>query len=74
MCKKTNPEVSGGIVYPKNDILSFPYENKNIKGRRFCPACHAEISETDIIHQCVADGYIFNTYRLSPDKTIWRKD
>ncbi|MDR3178975.1 MAG: hypothetical protein LBT82_02850 [Oscillospiraceae bacterium] len=59
---------------PRKDILAFSASRRDLDGAMSCRACGSSIPDDAIIHKCTRDNVIFNTYRLTPDKRIWRKD
>ncbi|MDR0404581.1 MAG: hypothetical protein LBH37_02110 [Oscillospiraceae bacterium] len=59
---------------PRSDVLAFSTSRRNLDGALTCRACGSTIPDGAIIHKCMRDGLVYNTYRINPDKTIWRKD
>ncbi|MDR1467608.1 MAG: hypothetical protein LBI55_04275 [Oscillospiraceae bacterium] len=59
---------------PRDDVFAFSTSRRNFDGALTCRACGATIPDGAIVHKCMRDGLVYNTYRINPDKTIWRKD
>ncbi|MDR0738871.1 MAG: hypothetical protein LBF33_01805 [Oscillospiraceae bacterium] len=74
-------KVSGGTTESsvpeqpiRTDILAFASSRRDEFGALKCRACGASIPKEANLHKCEKDGIVYNTYKLNPDKTIWRKD